>query len=276
MSHSINNDEIRRRLDRYLDGLMTSDESIEFEKLIATNSQLTEEVALQAEVDATLRSAFKVTGNASQILNLMVPNAVPMRDVTPKPARRSLRPRQGWLIGALTVIIIVSISLVGIQWFGARRSQPVAFVPRSMEQIYRDEVSHGFEEYWVCDEESRFAATFFLRHGQALQLANLPAGVRMKGLSYLAGLSRDTTAMLAVADGKEVLVFIDRKFQDRPVAVSPEQGNELHRFRKELGNLVLYEITPWSEPKVLPFLRQVEPPKEFLQRLPGGHAFDTR
>ena len=41
---------------------------------------------------------------------------------------------------------------------------------------YDETVAFGFEPYYVCDEEERFRATFYHRHGQALKLGELPPG----------------------------------------------------------------------------------------------------
>ncbi len=78
----------------------------------------------------------------------------------------------------------------------------------------------------------------------------------MVGLAYLYGVSGNSTAMLARVEGKEVIVFVGKIGRDpHPVEPSPESG--LHLFRKELAGLVLYEITPPTEPRIFDyFLRR--------------------
>jgi hypothetical protein len=81
----------------------------------------------------------------------------------------------------------------------------------------------------------------------------MPAGTMMEGLHYLGGLSRYTTAMLARVNGKPVLVFVDKSSNDTHPA-EPTAKSGLHLFRKELGPLVLYELTPLDHPSVMDYL----------------------
>ncbi len=75
----------------------------------------------------------------------------------------------------------------------------------------------------------------------------------MVGLTYCGGLSRYTTTMLARVDGQPVMVFVDRRENDEQI-VPPDPKTGLHLFRKELGDLVLYELTPFAEPRVMEYL----------------------
>ena len=59
--------------------------------------------------------------------------------------------------------------------------------------------------------------------------------------------------MLARVDGVPVMVFVDRTSADTDPKL--DQGRVgLHLFRKELGSLVLYEVTPLGEPRVMDYL----------------------
>ena len=83
----------------------------------------------------------------------------------------------------------------------------------------------------------------------------------MEGLTYRGGLSRYTTTMLARVNGLPVMVFVDRVTADtHPTLRSSE--SKLHLFRKELGPLVVYELTPLDQPKVSDYLYLADvPPK---------------
>jgi hypothetical protein len=83
----------------------------------------------------------------------------------------------------------------------------------------------------------------------------------MEGLAYLGGMSPHTTAMLARVDQSPVLVFVDRLERDQPQAM-PEPSSGLRLFRKQLGELVLYELTPLTAPRVMDFLSLAEKPHD--------------
>jgi hypothetical protein len=79
----------------------------------------------------------------------------------------------------------------------------------------------------------------------------------MEGLTYVGGMSRYTTTMLARVDGKPVMVFVDRADSDyRPAQPCGSCG--LHLFSKQVGPLMLYELTPLDQPKVMEYLRLPE------------------
>jgi hypothetical protein len=82
----------------------------------------------------------------------------------------------------------------------------------------------------------------------------------MEGLTYCGGLSRYTTTMLARVDGSPVMMFVDRADADtHPVL---PVNSKLHLFRKELGPLVLYELTPLDHPHVMENLYLAEVPQK--------------
>jgi hypothetical protein len=147
---------------------------------------------------------------------------------------------------------------VAMQLGRDRQNGPV-FAARPLVDVYREVVADGFEPYYECREADRFADTFARRQGQPLQLLPLPAGVRMLGLSYPGGLSRDTTAMLCHVDGQPVMVFVDRAGADQPTAddrptTGEGAGGATQVFRVERHGLVFYEVTPLALPRVVDFL----------------------
>jgi hypothetical protein len=75
----------------------------------------------------------------------------------------------------------------------------------------------------------------------------------MLGLSYAGGLSRDTTAILCLVSGEPVVVFVDRQSVDNAMALS-NQNKEINIFRREAGDLVLYEVSPLESSQVLDYL----------------------
>lgn len=127
------------------------------------------------------------------------------------------------------------------------------FAATPLTEVYQQTVAAGFEPYYECRDPERFADVFRQRQGQPLQLATMPAGARMLGLSYPGGLSRQTTAMLCEVDGKRVIAFVDLAEADDP-RLATSTDPELHVFREQRDGLVFYEVTPLDEPRVLEFL----------------------
>jgi len=70
-------------------------------------------------------------------------------------------------------------------------------------------------------------------------------------------------ALMATVDGEHSVVLVDRLISDKPLEVRP--GSGLNLFRREMGTLVLYEITPLPGPRLLD-LAYPAPPEE-----PGEH-----
>ena len=85
----------------------------------------------------------------------------------------------------------------------------------------------------------------------------------MVGLAYFGGLSRYTTTMLARVNGTPVMVFVDRE-NSGYLPAQPDKKSGLHLFHKELAGLVMYELSPFSEPRVMDYLypADVPPPKK--------------
>ena len=119
----------------------------------------------------------------------------------------------------------------------------------SFETVYRAEVAGGLEPLWVCETDEEFGSTFADRFGQKLLLAQLPAGTEALGLSYCHSLTPRTTYLLATAQGRPVIVFIDLAEHDRGRA-RPDVG-DLNLYRREVGRLVLYEVSGLETPILL-------------------------
>jgi hypothetical protein len=125
-------------------------------------------------------------------------------------------------------------------------------------EVYRETVANGFDPYYECRDDERFAATFEQRQGIVLHLAAMPAGKGMLGLSYPGGLSRDTTAMLCRVDDQPVMVFVDRVENDQEDA--GENSDASLRVQREVRDgLVFYEVAPQGTASVLEYLVSGEP-----------------
>lgn len=245
-------------LDAYLDGTLPEAERARVAKEIAARPQLQRAVELQKRIDGSLRQS-------------MAPPVVPpdllarLQEATaPQPAANAQKskPSRLKLVLAGSAVAIVWGILCWRMFFSSdHRSTAQAYPPVPLATVYKDAVDHGFQPNWVCKDDHQFASTFFERQGQGLLLAAMPEGTKMEGLAYTRGLTPQATTMLARVDGKPVMVFVDKAgCGSEPSDPAPETG--LHLFRKELGSLVLYELTPLDHAAVMQYLYAADVPPE--------------
>jgi hypothetical protein len=109
----------------------------------------------------------------------------------------------------------------------------------------------GSLDPWQCADDEEFADTFRNHLGQRLVLSALPDGARALGLAYCHSLSPQSICLVGEVDGRTVVVLVDRVEADRPQA---RPNVLLNLFRREVGRLVLYEITPHDRPALLEHL----------------------
>ena len=231
------------RLEAYLDGVMAEDDRVLFESELKQNPQLAAEVKLQARLDSALTRAFPVVMPSPQHLAAMEKH---WNSATSAAEPSAIKIHWPWVVGIASAA--AAACLIFAFWSpGTRSFNEPHFAPAPLAQIYTQTVREGFEPYYECRDDARFADTFAKRQGIALQLTKLPLGSMMKGLSYPGGLSRDTTAMLCDVKGQHVMVFVDRAEKDQAIA-AVSTGSHLNVFRTERDGLVFYEVTPLEKP----------------------------
>jgi hypothetical protein len=240
----------------YLDGLLDGAQRAAAERVITGDSARRLEAHLQSRIDASLTRLFRVEAPSEQVAAAAIAAAAP--PVAGKlPFVRSTR--WGWIAAAgAAAAAAIAWMLVGNP-FGQRESRELAFAVRPLPDLYREALANGFEPAYNCSQAERFADTFDERQGHPLKLLKLPDGVRMLGLAYPGGLSRDTTAMLCRVDGKPVMVFVDRESADNAEA-QKHCDKSVHMFRVERDGLVFYEVTPLEGPRVIEYLAPLSAP----------------
>src|SRR6476620_4773621 len=149
--------------------------------------------------------------------------------------------------------------VLGWQYLATLSKTPRYNPNAPLDKIYEGQVLAGFRPKWVCEDDREFASTFLTRQGQGLLLGAMPQGSKMVGLTYCGGISRYTTTMLARVGVVPVMVFVDRISADTHPRLSPGE-HKLHLFRKELGSLVLYEVSPLDKPQVMEYLYPADVP----------------
>lgn len=274
------------RFDAYLDGVLSEGERKAFAQSIRIDQEILELIDLQVRIDASLQRTFDPPALPRGLIDRLRA-AVPLngaRIALPAPAitstaeigeaalkgdRQQLPPvvlekpsilRRPAVLAIVAVAAAIAWAVVGWQYFGLQQGQD-EFDPRMpLADIYRLRVESGFQPAWLCDDDRQFYDTFLGRQGQGLLLAELPPDRHMVGLAYCGGLSHLTTAMLARVDSRPVMLFVDRLADDAP-QVEPPAGSGLRLFRKQLGPLVIYEVSPFDSPTMLDYLEMTsEPP----------------
>ena len=152
--------------------------------------------------------------------------------------------KKRWLAVLAACLIWI---FVGIRFYQSGNDDE--YQQLALAEIYSRCVEDGFRPKWVCSDDREFAETFQTRQGLPLLLRPESQDM-MVGLSYLQGITELTTVMLARVEGEPVLVFVDKLSSDTSPA-DPSWSSGLNLFRKELDELVLYELTPLEESRVL-------------------------
>ena len=242
---------LKTLLEAYLDGSLDAAAQAAFEERLRTDAELRRQVALQGRIDAALKTKFSDCQIPQDLLRTLQAEEAANSNLTTQkqndPATiRSPSARHifWWTAAALLLAAAGVLAL--------RRSEPPKphFEPRSIARIYQETVANGFEPYYECSENERFAATFKRRQGRPLWLKPYPPGFLMLGLSYPGGTSPDATGVLCRVDDEPVLVVVDRGSCGSPPIVG-ESAEGLNVFCEQRFGLVFYEATTHDEPRAI-------------------------
>lgn len=237
---------IQQQIERYLDGMLSPDEARAFEEAIAADDALHAEVELQARIDESLARTFKLPEDV----------ALPSKGARPANRLPLLK-----VFGAIAAVLFVG----GLAWYGViRPSLPPPVRPPAPEQFIAAETVYNlmrnkqFEPEWRCETDAEFIEAVEDRLGApALVQEDLPA-LAVVGWAYTdTGIyripniitSRTMILICRLDENDVVLVFVDRLDRDRPPKRRSE--SDLNLFRRELGDLVLYELTPRDAAEVI-------------------------
>lgn len=219
-------------LDAYLDNALEGAARQRVEQAIATDPQAAAEVRIQREIDQGLHRLFD---------RELAPASIPIER-----ARRSHRAL--WL--GIAAAAAIAVSAIGIY------SATVLSTPRpDVGAVYLAEVSTGFKPQEVCTTPEAFKGWVNDRYGEPLTPTGNLEGIRFVGWSYANVLSGYTGVLLAEVDQKPVVVVLDKASREDRRAGNPTDPS-LHMFRRAIGGLVLYEVTPHASARILPVLTQ--------------------
>jgi hypothetical protein len=265
-------------LNAYLDGLLSRAEREAFARRLTSDARLRDEVTLHERIGRQLQARFQPP--AAPPLDLPTPAgsdpAPAARNGHARPLKPSASPRGPhaaqrlaawvdrlpfrWLLVTLTVV--TAGVLIGMVWnrLAGWSGRDIA-TERPLTEVWAKAVDLGFNPQLAYQGQEQLQRTFFQRHGQAIRLEDLPGDRQVLGLSYLPSLSVHTTAILAQSEGQPVIVFADKLARDRSVK-SPPAGSKLRIHRRQLGTLVLYELSPFDEAQIVSLLQLADPPPD--------------
>jgi len=248
-------------LDAYLDGLLGEAERAEFESLLSREPALADAVALQRRIDAEIRVALAPPESASApfagplaaTVPITRPRATTVRAArpAPQPAKPSVLARlRPWALAAGLALASIGAYVV------AQRQAAGEMKYVEPADLYARLKSNGFTPEFVCTTDAEFAGAVQARLGSPLALApDGRTGVQLVGWAYgntyegrIVG--PDTLVLMTRLDGThDVLVLMDKAASDRRLTLPP--GSGLSLFRRQVGSLVLYELTPLGKPRLL-------------------------
>lgn len=139
----------------------------------------------------------------------------------------------------------------GYWWFVIGTAAPY----RQPAEIYQAQAGNGFTPEWVCTTDEEFVRTVRDRFGEPGLLPMATMGVEVIGWAYNTPvLSNRTATLMTRVDGREVLVLIDSAEKDVNLRRAGEAMGApgLNLFKRRLGGLVLYEVTPLDSARVIP------------------------
>ncbi len=231
-------------LDAYADGLLTGEQRETVEQALLARPQLERQLHHQQAIDDALRR--RMTPPPAHVLQTVLDQA---GTAAPGPARSPWR----LMARRLAVAAALAAGAFGAwQIWSFMQPRPPGYqqMPwRTLAAIYHDEITSGFEPDWVCKDDQEFSDTFDDLYRQRLLLEPLPEGVAALGLAYGNSISQRTIYLLAEAANEPIVVFIDRAERDAGQSIESDTG--LHLFERRVGDLILYELSPFAEPRLL-------------------------
>ncbi len=261
-------------LERFIDGDLAGEELAWMEGRLAQDPVLRDQIDLQTRVDDSLRRTCSMNAIVMPVIPAGGASASPGAGEAavaqpalklagtpadhspalpasqgPAPARASLPWKRWGGLAAAAAILLTFAGLFRAYW-DARVPDFRLLEPAPM---YQQLVSAGFQPAVVCKTEPEFARLVREKLGSALVAVATP-GVEVLGWGYQddykgSPISPHTMMLLARVDGREVLVLLDRASRDRDLSL-PE-GSGLRLFRREVGPIVAYEVTPLAGERVI-------------------------
>ena len=239
----------------YLDGTLDGAQRTQFELALEHDAALQAELKFQRELDGSLTRLFEppaaIAEGRGGVANAALEAA---------PATNPLAfPRSRWRLAAWIAAAAALLLAAGITYYMMNPRDPNLLTP---EQVYARMELANFKPAWTCKDDQQFMDTVQNKLGEKLLVPGNTPGLQVVGWAYAGGyigypISPDTMVLITKKDNDNVLLFIDRAASDRKLKLA--SGSNLHLFRDTSGGLVMYEVTPRTEPVVIPVAKANKP-----------------
>lgn len=227
--------DISAQLERYLDGQLSGPDLDAFERRLRADPALRAQVQLQHRLDSTLQTLCAPPEGLAL--------ACPTASAAGAPTTGSPLVRRRRAVALAASLLLAATALLFI-------SRAVGWPAFGLEKLYRHEVAGGLTPDWICETDEQMAAYLTEKFGQGMLVASARPGVELIGWSRAPIITHYTGVLLTRVDGEPTIVLVDRLVHDRGLTLPPL--SPLHIFRREVGTLVVYEITPDDAPRVIP------------------------
>lgn len=220
------------QLDLFLDGLLPEAERAAFVLKLENSPELRAAVEAQRRIDDSLRRQF---GPPS--FGRAAAETAPLAIIRPVAVRR-------WKLWAAAAAVVLATSAV------------VSLIPRTtpLEELYRRQVALGFSPDVTCTSIPAFGQWLEENYGSRIAPDQERPNIEYAGWSYSRTISGYTGLLLAKVEGRQVLVVLDKEAEVAAHPPRPEAGKDLKVFRRDLGGLVFYEITPLDRSVIIDHL----------------------
>lgn len=237
--------QVPSRLDLYLDGLLDPQEAAAFEQAMASDPALAAQVELQRRIDASLSRAFAYPEDA----DVSVPEARAI------PLAGSSSRRFSWKrVGAVTAVA-ASLTIAFILSRPNTFDPPIrpVLVKLTACEVYKRLNDNNWVPSFRCKSDEEFVAAVQKRLGSSVLIPMSTLGVTLDGWGYADGyegspLSLHAMYLLTHVGDRRVLVMMDTKANESSV---PKGTCGINLFRREVGSVVLYEVSPLDQPKAI-------------------------
>lgn len=240
------------RLEAYLDGQLNPAERASVEAEIQRDPSLRALVERQERIDAGLRRLFappaapelvfsEADASENGVAGRVVSGEVPGTRTGERAARSAWR--RPWV--ALVSLAAVLALAVGAWW--ALAPDPSTELDE-LQSLLEGRVA--WQPMQVCTTGDAFEDWTARRFGQPLRPGPGADRIELVGWRYDRTLSSNTGILLARVGGTPLFVLMDHERNDRNLA-PPREHSELRVHRRVVGDVVMYEVSPFESPAVL-------------------------
>lgn len=165
-------------------------------------------------------------------------------------AHARVKPAARWRWPLVALLAAAGLLAGLLFWLQSSPRADAESLPQLWAAAYRDAVSRGMSDRSCCDGNPDLRAMCQAMFAAGLDLAP-DADVTMCGC-YRGGPTGGAAAALMHCGGDSVCVFVLPL--ERAPASMPKQIDGLRVHRRDVGQLVTYELSPHAEPRALPHL----------------------